>query len=183
MREGRGLVRESSDGCCNVLCERPFSDERLGGDSVDLVARNKVRNSWTYGFHHSRKVDAGDEREAMLHIVLDVAAGEDRVHDVHACGVNSHQDLALAGLGDGNVVNRSCRSKAVDGKRSHAQSTTSELVDHATIPHRPLWRKRAGNQRLGSITERTFLLGSMNHAAQEWPMSAMPSVVTGSGSE
>ena len=55
----------------------------------------------------------------MLHVVLDPASGEDRVHHVYAGGMHADQDLAFSGLGDGKLANGAGRSEAVDGKGAH----------------------------------------------------------------
>jgi hypothetical protein len=52
-------------------------------------------------------------------------------------------------------------------------TVTKDSLDAANRPRRL--------QPLGCTTANTFPLGSTNQAAQEWPMSATPSVVTGSG--
>ena len=58
-----------------------------------------------------------------------------------------------------------------DGGRWLASQPMPEGRSGASLPRQPF----------GWTTARTFRLGSMNQAAHEWPMSAIPSVVTGSG--
>ena len=94
---------------------------------------------------------------------------------------------ALSDQGDGGHV-----AAGESAAGNICVSVPIDQLDGATIQVKPAFgdprfRRRGSRpadqlrQPLGWTTASTLLLGSRNHAAHEWPMSAMPSTVTGSG--
>ena len=65
---------------------------------------------------------------------------------------------------------------------SSRPGATPESMQPASHPVRPEGQAcRGAHQPFGSTTDSTLRLGSTNHAAHEWPMSATPSTVVGAG--
>ena len=155
--DGGGLGRQVLGGGGHVL---GVGAARLGEahHPEDLVARRKGVHARPGGLHHAGDVPAQGQREALADLVGLAAAGTGLpVHGIDAGGVHPDQDLTLARLGLGGVLEVHLLGTAVgvDADRLHAALSvrTPAAWPPATPTTRPRRRRARGHcRRWGSMS-------------------------------
>lgn len=111
-----GKAREADRGRHgHVLTEGAVAEVRLCDDAEHAVAGPVAVDVGAYCVDHPREVLADDHGEAVLHHVLQVAAGDRQVEAVDGGGVDAHAYLPVGGLGDVEVHEFGCGFKVGEG--------------------------------------------------------------------
>ena len=117
--ERRRSAGHGPGGGGRELRPRPFAQIALADGAEDLVSDRVALDALPHRLDGSGGVHAGNQREPMLHVVLQVALHHRGVERIHPGDGDPQPDLTFRGIRHREITNRALLSESIQRERLH----------------------------------------------------------------